>query len=346
MKAYSFFRKYIVVLLAVFSFVSCSDDGELGVLDSSMMLNQEFLASNYSFIWNGVTFSSKTDVKAKFEPIVGDSTKMKMTIFGILPSSDDIIQLVVDVIPHTDEIQYQGKVENSDYDMMVNGIYFPSKSNVGYYFKLKIVYEIVNKSFVENSYRFNFKKGCTAIPSVQGGNVVIDGDTYSKAHVAENVLNGMTDLYAKTDSCVQFCFAKDGSLSLDLLNNTKGKDVATNWMTLKYWFASNRKTLFLEFTKAQAEAFAAKFLDDKADDIERLFTKYEDTDKYVLEVRYYTMDGKLSLELVSPYLERAMSVFAAGKASELDANLQKQANAFASELQESASHWQIQFVSE
>ena len=79
MKVYSFFEKYVLVLLGILVFASCSDDDNAGVMSSKVMLNQELIASNYSFIWNGVTSPRKDDVKAKFEAVEGDSTKMKMT---------------------------------------------------------------------------------------------------------------------------------------------------------------------------------------------------------------------------------------------------------------------------
>lgn len=346
MKTYSFFKKGIFALVVLLTFVSCSDDDNASVLSSKVMLNQELVASNYSFIWNGETFPRKNDVKAKFEAIDGDSTKLKMTISGVIPSSDDDIQLVVDVLPQSDEIQYQGKVESSNYDMTVSGTFFPSKSSVGHYFKLKIAYDVVNTDFVDKSYQFNFKKGCTVVPRANDGKFVIDGVEYSKAAVAENVLSEMTKLYASTDSVLKISFAQDGSLSLDMLNPVKGQTVTTNWITPKYWFASSEKAFVFEFTKEQAEAFATKFLNKNSESMETLFTKYEGTDKYILKARYYTTNGKLSLEFVSPYLESAMSVFATGRGAELGTTLQKQANALAMELQEFATHWQIQFVSE
>ena len=67
MKVYSFFEKYVLVLLGILVFASCSDDDNAGVMSSKVMLNQELVASNYSFIWNGVTSPRKDDVKAKFE---------------------------------------------------------------------------------------------------------------------------------------------------------------------------------------------------------------------------------------------------------------------------------------
>ncbi len=124
-------------MVAILTFASCSDDDNASVLSSKVMLNQELVASNYSFIWNGETSPRKNDVKAKFEAIGGDSTKMKMTISGIIPSSDDDVQLVVDVLPQSDEIRYQGKVESQDYNMTISGVYFPSKSDVGHYFIVK-----------------------------------------------------------------------------------------------------------------------------------------------------------------------------------------------------------------
>ena len=135
--------------MAIVAFASCSDDDNSGVMSRKLLLNQELLASNYSFIWNGVTSPRKDDVKAKFEAVEGDTTKMKMTISGIIPSSDDDIQLVVDVLPLSDEIQYQGKVKSQDYNMTVSGSYFPSKSDVGHYFKLKVVYDVANTNFLE-----------------------------------------------------------------------------------------------------------------------------------------------------------------------------------------------------
>lgn len=52
MKVYSFFEKYVLVLLGILVFASCSDDDNAGVMSSKVMLNQELVASNYSFIWN------------------------------------------------------------------------------------------------------------------------------------------------------------------------------------------------------------------------------------------------------------------------------------------------------
>lgn len=163
------------------------------------MLNQELVASNNSFVWNGTKPWRKDDVKAKFEAIEEDSTKLKMTISGIVPSSNDDIQLVVDVYPQSDEIQYQGKVENSDYDMTVSGIYFPSKSVVGHYFKLKVEYNVVKDDLLKQPFTFNFKKGCTIIKSGDAIFMTIDGVEYAYSQLAESTLSGMTSLYAKTD---------------------------------------------------------------------------------------------------------------------------------------------------
>lgn len=345
MKVRSFFKN-IFILSAIVAFTACSDDETASVLSTKTMLNQELVASNNSFVWNGTKSWRKDDVKAKFEAIEGDTTKMKMTISGIVPSSDDDIQLIVDVYPKSDEILYQGKVENNDYDMTVSGLYFPSRSSVGHYFKLKIAYDVVNANFMDKSYNFNLKNGCVSIPRANSGELTIDGQTYSKGDVANNVLSGMTKLYAKKDSVVEFTFAKDGSLSLDLLNNSKGNTVTSNLITPKYWFVPTDNILVFEFTKEQAETFAEKFLNKNVDNIESLFTKYLDTDKYILKARYYTENGKLSLELVSPYMEKAMSMFASGRASELGSTLQKQVEAYAAELNDFAEHWQIQFVSE
>ena len=153
------------MLSAIVAFTACSDDDNVSVLSAKCMLNQELVASNNSFVWNGTKPWRKDDVKAKFEAIEEDSTKLKMTISGIVPSSNDDIQLVVDVYPQSDEIQYQGKVENSDYDMTVSGIYFPSKSVVGHYFKLKVEYNVIKEDLVKQPFTFNFKKGCTTVKS-------------------------------------------------------------------------------------------------------------------------------------------------------------------------------------
>lgn len=151
------------MLLAVVVATACSNDDEAGVLSTKSMLNQELVASNYSFIWNGVTSPSKKDIKAKFESVSGDSTKMKMTISDLISSSDGEIQLVVDLLPKSDEIQYQGQVTNSDYSLIVSGTYFPSTSTKGYYFGLTCAYNVVRDQLCEQPFEFDFKNGCTSV---------------------------------------------------------------------------------------------------------------------------------------------------------------------------------------
>lgn len=346
MKAYSFFKKYVLVLLAVVALASCSDDDNTGVMSSKVMLNQELVASNYSFIWNGVTSPRKDDVKAKFEAIEGDSTKMKMTISGIVPSSDDNIQLVVDVLPQSDEIQYQGKVENSDYDMTVSGVYFPSVSSVGHYFKLKVEYNVVKDDLLKQPFTFNFKKGCTTIKSGDARFMTIDGVEYAYSQLAESTLSGMTSLYAKTDSAAMLTFSNDGKLSIDMLSNNKGETVTSNLMTIKYWLTNQNHDMILEFTKAQAESFIAKFLNADNSDVETLFTKYESEDKYILRATY-DVDGKLAIMLNSPYNANAMDLFVHGKFADIkDELIKKQTLAFFDILKEYPNVWGLYFVSE
>lgn len=346
MKVYSFFKKYVLVLLGVLAFASCSDDDNAGVMSSKVMLNQELVASNYSFIWNGVTSPRKDDVKAKFEAVEGDSTKMKMTISGIVPSSDDDIQLVVDVLPQADEIQYQGKVENSDYDMTVSGVYFPSRSSVGHYFKLKVVYNVVKEALLKQPFTFNFKKVCTAVKSGDARFMTIDGVEYAYSQLAESTLSGMSNLYAKTDSVAKLTFSNDGKLTIDMLSNNKGETVSSNLMTIKYWLTNQSHDMILEFTKAQAESFTAKFLNVGTPDVERLFTKYKSEDKYILRAAY-DVDGKLAIMLNSPYNANAMDLYVRGKFVDVkDELLKKQTLAFLDILKEYPNVWGLYFVSE
>lgn len=347
MKAYSFFKKSVFVLLTTVALASCSDDDNAGVMSSKVMLNQELVASNYSFIWNGVTSPRKDDVKAKFEAIEGDSTKMKMTISGIVPSSDDDIQLVVDVLPQSDEIQYQGKVENSDYDMTVSGVYFPSVSSVGHYFKLKVVYNVIKEDLLKQPFTFNFKKGCTTAKSGDARFMTIDGVEYAYSQLAESTLSGMTSLYAKTDSVAKLTFSNDGKLSIDMLSNNKGETVPSNLMTIKYWLTNQSRDMILEFTKAQATSFIEKFLDADASDVETLFTRYESEDKYILRTTYSIEGGKLSITLNSPYNANAMDLYVHGKfADNVDELLNKQTLAFLDILKEYPNVWGLYFVSE
>lgn len=344
MKAYSFFLKYVLVLFGVLAFASCSDDDNAGVMSSKVMLNQELVASNYSFIWNGVTSPRKDDVKAKFEAVEGDSTKMKMTISGIVPSSDDDIQLVVDVLPQSDEIQYQGKVENSDYDMTVSGVYFPSISSVGHYFKLKVVYNVTKQGLLEKPFVLNFKKGCAAVTQGDSDTSVIDGQEYSNFELAAKVLDETSKLYAKTDSAMQLTFTKEGDLSIDILNNVKGETSVSNLMSIKYWLTASNE-LALEFTKAQATTFAEKFLDANVQDIESLFTKYEDTDRYILKGNFVSGD-KFCFVLNPDYQAKALSMFVNGRCSELDGMAQKQAKVLSDIVKQNPTDWRFQFVSE
>ncbi len=347
MKAYSFFKKSVFVLLAAVAFASCSDDDNAGVMSSKVMLNQELVASNYSFIWNGVTSPRKDDVKAKFEAINGDSTKMKMTISGIVPSSDDDIKLVVDILPQSDEIQYQGKVENSDYDMSVSGVYFPSKSSVGHYFKLKVVYNVIKDDLLKQPFTFNFKRGCTTVKCGDARSMTIDGVEYTYPQLAEKALSGMTDLYTKTDSVAKLTFSNDGALAIDMLSNNKGETVSSNLMTIKYWLTNQSHDMILEFTKAQAESFIAKFLNEDTPDVETLFTQYKTEDKYILRTTYSMENGKLSMMLNSPYNANAMNLYVQGKFSNTkDELLKKQTSAFYDILKDYPNVWGLYFVSE
>lgn len=343
MKVRSFFKN-IFILSAIVAFTACSDDETASVLSTKTMLNQELVASNNSFVWNGTKSWRKDDVKAKFEAIEGDTTKMKMTISGIVPSSDDDIQLIVDVYPKSDEIQYQGKVENNDYDMTVSGLYFPSRSSVGHYFKLKVEYNVTRQSLLEKPFVFNFTKGCAGVTQGDSDSSIIDGQEYSNYDLAENVLSETIKLYAKTDSAMQLTFANDGNLSIDMLNKDKGETSVSNLMSIKYWLTA-RNELTLEFTKDQATTFAKKFLDTKAEDIESLFTKYGDTDRYILKGDFVSGDN-FSFVLNSDYQSRALSMFVNGRCSELDDMAQKQAVVLSNIVKQNPTDWRFQFVSE
>lgn len=328
--------------------VACSDDDNTPAISTKQLLNQDLVASNYSFIWNGVTSSRKDDVHAKFEAVAGDSTKMNMTISGIIPSSDEDLHLVVDVASEGDEIHYQGKVDNPYYDLTVSGIYFISRSSVGHYFKLKCEYNVVKEALSDKAYTFNLKKGCTGVRGSDQRILTVDGEEYSYAQLADIVLKGMTDLYAEKDSVARLSFSDDGKLALDLLNQAKGETTVTNFMTIKYWLTNTHNELILEFTKAQALSFIQKFLKTDAtdDDIEKLFTKYQDEDKYVLRANCGN-NGKFTFQLNAPYNANAMSLFANGRLSEIKDDLfQKQATAFFGNLTEYPESWELQFIAE
>lgn len=348
MNAYRFLKKYVLVLFAVLACVACSDDDNTPTISTKQLLNQDLVASNYSFIWNGVTSSRKDDVHAKFEAIAGDSTKMNMTISGIIPSSDEDLQLVVDIASEGDEIHYQGKADNPYYDLTVSGIYFNSRSSVGHYFKLKCEYNVVKEDLNDKTYTFNFKKGCTAAKVGDATSVTIDGSEYDYNQLTGIALKGMTDLYAEKDSAVQLSFSNNGKLTFDLLNQAKGETTVTNLMTIKYWLSKNSNEIILEFTKAQALSFIQKFLKTDAadDDIEKLFTKYEDEDKYILRA-ICGNNGKFTLMLNVPYNANAMTLFANGRLAEIKDDLfQKQVTELLKKFQETPAGWGMQFVSE
>lgn len=333
------------MLLAVVVATACSNDDEAGVLSTKSMLNQELVASNYSFIWNGVTSPSKKDIKAKFESVSGDSTKMKMTISDLIPSSDGEIQLVVDLLPKSDEIQYQGQVTNSDYSLTVSGTYFPSTSTKGYYFGLTCAYNVVRDQLCEQPFEFDFKNGCTSVQSGDDRFTTIDDVEYSYKVLAEKTLSGMTGLYAKANIGSKLTFSKDGVLAIDLLSESKGGEIVeANLMNIKYWLP-NANELLLEFTEAQAKTFIEKFLKADTYDIESLFTKYNEEDRYILRAAYLC-DGKLSIKLAAPYNADALTMFMNGKLADTkDALLQKQVGAFQTVLQETPDIWGLYFVS-
>lgn len=348
MNAYRFLKKYVLVLFAVLVCVACSDDDNTPTISTKQLLNQDLVASNYSFIWNGVTSSRKDDVHAKFEAIAGDSTKMNMTISGIIPSSDEDLQLVVDVASEGDEIHYQGKVDNPGYDLTVSGIYFNSRSSVGHYFKLKCEYNVLKEDLSDQAYTFNFKKGCTAAKVGDATSVTIDGVEYDYNQLTDIVLKGMTDLYAEKDSVVRLSFSNDGKLSFDLLNQANGETTVTSLMTIKYWLTSTSNEVILEFTNAQALSFIQKFLKTDAtdDDVEQLFTKYQDEDKYILRA-ICGNNGKFTLMLNAPYNAKAMALFANGRLAEFEDDLfQKQVTELLNKFQETPAGWGMRFIAE
>lgn len=343
MKAFSILKN-IFLALAIIAFTACSDDDNSGVMSYKRMLNQELSASNYSFIWNGVTSPTKNDVKAKFESIDGDSTKMKMTIIGLIPSSDGEIQMVVDVLPKSNEILYQGKVENSDYSLAVNGKYFPSTSQRGYYLGLTCVYNVSRDQLCDQPFEFDFKNGCTSVTGGDGGSTTIDDVEYANAELAEKTLAGMTGIWKKTNIGAKLTFSKGGELDIDLLSESKGKVVENNLMDIKYWLP-NHQEMVLEFTEAQAKTFVTTFFKDVATDVEHLFTKYDESDKYVLRA-VYDCDGKLTFKLAAPYNADALSLFVNGKlADSEDDLLKKQASTFLEILQDTPDAWGLNFVS-
>lgn len=344
MKAYSFFKN-IFLLLVILAFTACSkDDNNVGVLSSKTMLNREMVASNYSFIWNGVTSPTKKDVKIKFEEIDGDTTKMKMTISDLIPSSDGEIQLVVDVVPKSGEIDYQGKTENSEFTMAVSGSYFPSTSTKGYYLAMTCVYNVIIDKLCDQTFEFDFDNGCTSVNSGNTGSTTIDGTEYTYTELAEKTLAGMTDVWSKTYICAKLTFSKGGELAIDLSSEKNGEVVTTNLMNIKYWLP-NHSEMVLEFTEAQAKTFVTTFLNDSYLGFENFFTKYKDCDKYVLRAAY-DCDGKLTIKLAAPYNADALTLFVNGKIADAQNNLlQKQAIAFLEVLQESPNAWGFNLVS-
>lgn len=123
------------LITALLVLASCHDD-DASVLDSTQMLNQTLVPTTYSFVWNGNIVEQRTDVSATFTAVSDQSGKMKMTISGIIPSTDEDLSLDVNVASTSDEIQYEGKMDDSRYDLNVSGVYFPSPSS-GHYFKMK-----------------------------------------------------------------------------------------------------------------------------------------------------------------------------------------------------------------
>lgn len=156
----------------------------------------------------------------------------------------------------------------------------------------------------------------------------------------------MSNLYAKTDSVAKLTFSNDGKLTIDMLSNNKGETVSSNLMTIKYWLTNQSHDMILEFTKAQAESFTAKFLNAGTPDVERLFTKYKSEDKYILRAAY-DVDGKLAIMLNSPYNANAMDLYVRGKFADVkDELLKKQTLVFLDILKEYPNVWGLYFVSE
>lgn len=132
----------VVMLFAGLAFTACSDDEPDTLMDPSVMLGQDLVASNYSFIWNGNPYYRYDDMTARFSTMQGEQGKMMMSIKGVIPERDDSaridVQLPVDVVSHSGKIEYSGETRQEAYTLKVNGVYLTSDS--AHFFKLKCEY--------------------------------------------------------------------------------------------------------------------------------------------------------------------------------------------------------------
>lgn len=232
-------------LSALLMFTSCHDDNST-VLSSTLIENQTLVPSSYSFIWNDRIVEKRTDVSANFVLVQGQTDKMKMTIAGIIPSVNEDLTLDVDVVGKSDEVQYQGKVDDTRYNLDVRGIYFPSTT--GHFFKMKCNYSVKSGVNIEEAYDF------------------------------------FTPHKLNEKSGLKVMFKNDGTLDLNI-TVVNDKDVSSaSQINTSYWLSKKEGQLIIELSEVQAATFVARWKEITGDDIANILMKYGDTDRYALYV--------------------------------------------------------------
>ncbi len=236
------------LITALMVLASCHDD-DASVLDSTQMLNQTLVPTTYSFVWNGNIVEQRTDVSATFTAVSEQSGKMKMTISGIIPSTDEDLSLDVNVASTSDEIQYEGKMDDSRYDLNVSGIYFPSPSS-GHYFKMKCNYQVLSGVALDTPLE------------------LVSAD--------------------KNDdrSEVILTFKNNGKVNVDITVYKDDKETTTNFL-ISYWLSKNQGQLILELNESQALSLATNWKTITGEEISDLMIKYGDTSRYALYMKSF-----------------------------------------------------------
>lgn len=242
------------LLTALLVLASCHDD-DASVLDSTQMLNQTLVPTTYSFVWNGNIVEQRTDVSATFAAVSEQADKMKMSISGIIPSTDEDLTLDVGVTSKSDEIQYEGKLNVSLYGLNVSGIYFPSPS--GHYFKMKCNYQVLSG--------VTFDTPCELVAGDKNDN----------------------------KSEVLLTFKNNGKVNVDITVWQDGKETTNSFLT-SYWMSKNQGQVILELTENQALSLVTSWNTITGEDINSLMIKYGETNRYALYMESFS-DSQLKL---------------------------------------------------
>lgn len=247
-----------ISLLFVFVGVSCNGDEKVATLMKPQeMCGYSIYSENASVKWNGEEID-KCDFN--FAPIKGDTTKLLMKLYDIIPANEGV-NIIVDVVPGESNIQFFGKAQDYRYKLEVNGTFVKSAGTKGanaskdVFVDMQCKYEVTSGVKPETACVFRFDKNCMLLSGGRMETIEWEGQTYTESDFVKTVVGRICERTSREVAAMKFVFHKDSYL--DIFLQAAGSQEFTLWMTVRYWFdeSMHSRFMYFEFTDEQMETF-------------------------------------------------------------------------------------------